>query len=75
LGEPPKDISKPLSREEVEHRLTNSSWECVKVKEFAVHATWRTKFGFYFSVAHNCTETDFADIMVDVNKYGRKRNV
>jgi hypothetical protein len=72
---PPDPKLKPLSREEVSRRLTDSDWRCVKVKDFAVHSTWRTKQGFYFSVPHDCTEADFEEIMKDVRRYGRKRNV
>jgi len=74
LAEPPKDISKPISREEVARRLTQSHWACVKLKDFAAHSTWRTQYGFHFSVTHDCTEADFEDLMIDVNRYGRKRN-
>ena len=64
-----------LPREEVSKRLSESRWQCVKVKDFGKHSTWRTQAGFYFSVPHECTEVEFAEIMTDVNRYGWKRNV
>jgi hypothetical protein len=64
-----------LPRAEVSRRLAESQWKCVRVKDYAVHSTWRTEHGFYFSVPHECTEVDFEDIMDDVNRHGRKRSV
>lgn len=67
--------SELLLRAEVARRLTESEWRCVKVKDYARHATWRTQYGFYFSVPHECSVADFEDIMADVIKYGRSRSV
>jgi hypothetical protein len=72
---PPDKKAESLPREEVANRLTDSFWKCVKVKEFGAHSTWRTQFGFYFSVPHDCTEADFGEIVEDLQRDGRKRNV
>jgi hypothetical protein len=66
---------KSLSREEVAKRLADFRWKCEKVKDFARHSTWRTEYGFYFSVPHDCSEADFEDIMRDLIRHGRKRNI
>ena len=64
-----------LSRADVARRLAESEWNCIKVKDYAKHSTWRTGQGFYFSVPHDCTEADIADIVNDLVRHGRNRNL
>jgi hypothetical protein len=71
----PRDQAPSLSKSEIEARLTADPWRCVEVKVYAVTTLWRTRFGFYFSVPHDCTEADFEALMADVRKFGRRRNV
>jgi hypothetical protein len=47
-----------LPRAEVSRRLSESEWQCRFVRDFATAAMWRTAYGFYFSVPHDCTEED-----------------
>jgi len=73
---PPDSRNKVLSREEVYLRLTESVWECTRYKTFGTADSWRTKFGFYFTVPFECTEEYFeTEILADLRKNGWKRNV
>ena len=64
-----------LSREEVERRLAGPRWECRKVKDYSRHSLWRSEHGYYFTVAHECTEAEFRAVIEDLIKNRRKRNV
>jgi hypothetical protein len=64
-----------LSREEIARRLASARWNCVKVRDFTRHSTWRTEHGLHFSVPHECTEAEFQAVIEDVIKYGRRRNI
>jgi len=60
---------------EVARHLAESRWKCIKVKDYAKHALWRTEHGYYFTVPHECSRADFADITTDIEQHGRKRNI
>jgi hypothetical protein len=66
---------KTLPRAEVSQRLAESEWQCKFVRDHATHALWRTAFGFYFSVPHDCSEEDFAQIWNDLVRYGKRPNI
>jgi hypothetical protein len=74
VATPPKQTPS-LDPIAVARALYHEPWWCTKVKDYAVHSTWRTQFGFYFSVPHDCSEEDFEAIMADIRKNGRKRNI
>jgi len=74
LATPPKRAPS-LSKSEIEAALTPEPWRCTEVKTYAVTSLWRTQFGFYFSVPHDCTEADLEAITADIRKHGRTRNV
>jgi hypothetical protein len=75
LATPPEKRAPTLDPAVIARRLEKQPWDCTKVKDFARHSTWRTQFGFHFSIPHDCTEADFEAVMADIRKYGRKRDI
>jgi hypothetical protein len=73
--DPPKEKAPSLPKEEIVEAITPWPWMSKEVKEYGTSTLWRTQYGFYFSVPHDCSQADLNDILTDLRKYGRKPNV